>query len=297
MTDFSKLFGIFLISVPLVVLCTDEGLLWYFTSPVIMVFLIFILLITWLLLKKIINVRTKKLIIEKEKLETFIADMFPKNTLDELMTKGKASKVKYDFVTVMFADIHGFTKIAEVMDTEALIDELDKFFSAFDSVVEKYGIEKIKTIGDAYMCAGGIPENDRANPIMIILAGLEMMDYMRRRNSEGIKLWDIKIGIHTGSVIAGVVGQKKLSYDIWGDTVNTANHIESSGEAEKINISGTTYEFVKDFFDCSFRGKIPVKYKGELEMYFVTGIKPELCDSNGIPNHKFWEKVAIYDRD
>jgi len=194
----------------------------------------------------------------------------------------------------MFADIQGFTKIAEDMNLEELVDELDKLFSAFDLVVEKYGIEKIKTIGDAYMCAGGIPEKDKANPIMVVLAGLEMMDYMRKLKEEEIKLWNIKIGIDTGSVIAGVVGQKKLSYDIWGDTVNTANHIESSGKAGKINISETTYKYVKDFFDCSYRGKIPVKYKGELEMYFVDGIKPELCDNNGLPNHKFWEKIKIY---
>ena len=234
-----------------------------------------------------------KLIIEKEKLEALIANVFPKNIADELTTKGKVAKVKYDFVTVMFSDIQGFTKIAEKIDMEVLIDELDKFFSTFDSVVEKYDIEKIKTIGDAYMCAGGIPEKDRINPIMVVLAGLEMMAYMRRLEEEGIKPWDIKIGIHTGSVIAGVVGRKKLSYDIWGDTVNTANHIEWAGEAGKINISKTTYEFVKDFFDCSYMGKAQVKYKGELEIYFVDGIKPELCDDNGVPNHKFWEKINI----
>ena len=232
-----------------------------------------------------------KPVIEKEKLETLIADMFPANILHELITNGKASKVRYDFVTVMFADIHEFTRITETMDTEALIDELDKFFSAFDSVVEKYGIEKIKTIGDAYMCAGGIPEKDMANPVMAVLAGLEMMAYMHRLNEGKMKLWNIKIGMDTGSVVAGVVGQKKLSYDIWGDTVNTANHIESSGEAGKINISRTTYEFVKDFFDCSFRDKIAVKYKGEIGMYLVNGIKPELCDNKGLPNHKFWKKI------
>jgi class 3 adenylate cyclase len=224
---------------------------------------------------------------EKEKLEVLIANMFPKNIVNELMTKGKVAKVKYDFVTVMFADIQGFTKIAEKMDTEVLIDELDKLFSTFDSVVEKYGVEKIKTIGDGYMCAGGIPKKDKANPVLTVLAGLEMMTCMR----EFKEMWNIKIGIHTGSVVAGVVGQKKLSYDIWGDTVNTANHIESSGEAGKINISATTYEFVKDFFDCSYRGKIPIKYKGELNIYFVDGIKPELCDNDGIPKHNFWEKT------
>ena len=137
----------------------------------------------------------------------------------------------------------------------------------------------------------------RTNPVEVILAALEMSAYMNRvkKTSEiqGMKYWDIRIGIHTGTVVAGVVGQKKLSYDIWGDTVNTASRMESSGEAGKINISGTTYEFVKDFFTCEFRGKMPVKYKGELEMYFVTGIIPELCDENGGPNDRFILKIQM----
>ena len=213
------------------------------------------------------------------------------------MEKGKATKIKYNFVTVLFSDIQGFTRIAEEMNPEILIDELDKFFFHFDSVVEKYGIEKIKTIGDAYMCAGGIPEKNRTNPVEVILAALEMKAYMKRLKEtselEGMKFWDIRIGIHTGTVVAGVVGQKKLSYDIWGDTVNTASRMESSGEAGKINISGTTYEFVKEFFTCEYRGKMPVKYKGELEMYFVNGIIPELCDENGGPNRKFIIKMQM----
>ena len=159
------------------------------------------------------------------------------------------------------------------------------------------GLRKIKTIGDAYMCAGGIPEKNRTNPVEVILAALEMKSYMNRLKEtselEGMKFWDIRIGIHTGTVVAGVVGQKKLSYDIWGDTVNTASRMESSGEAGKINISGTTYEFVKEFFTCEYRGKMPVKYKGELEMYFVNGIVPELCDENGGPNRKFIVKMQM----
>jgi hypothetical protein len=152
------------------------------------------------------------------------------------------------------------------------------------------------------MCAGGIPEKNRTNPVEVILAALEMMVYMRKLREtsdfEGMKFWDIRIGIHTGTVVAGVVGQKKLSYDIWGDTVNTASRMESSGEAGKINISGTTYEFVKEFFSCEFRGKMPVKYKGELEMYFVNGIVPELSDENGSPNRKFiikMQKIKLQD--
>ena len=234
---------------------------------------------------------------KKKRSETLLANVLPKNTASEIMEKGKATKIKYNFVTVLFSDIQGFTKIAEEMNPEVLIDELDKFFFYFDSVVEKYGIEKIKTIGDAYMCAGGIPEKNRTNPVEVILAALEMKAYMNKLKEtselEGMKYWDIRIGIHTGTVVAGVVGQKKLSYDIWGDTVNTASRMESSGEAGKINISGTTYEFVKDFFTCEYRGKMPVKYKGELEMYFVNGIIPELCDENGGPNRKFIVKMQM----
>jgi Adenylate cyclase, family 3 (some proteins contain HAMP domain) len=248
-------------------------------------------------LEQIINKRTEDLIIEKEKTEKLLANVLPKNTASEIMEKGKATKIKYNFVTVLFSDIQGFTKIAEETNPEDLIDELDKFFFYFDSVVERLGIEKIKTIGDAYMCAGGIPEKNRTNPVEVILAALEMQVYMANLKEtselEGMKFWDIRIGIHTGTVVAGVVGQKKLSYDIWGDTVNTASRMESSGEAGKINISGTTYEFAKDFFSCEHRGKMPVKYKGELDMYFVNGIISELRDEEGKPNRKFILKMQM----
>lgn len=284
---------------------------WYFSPLAIIFYIVLLLLIIrclydqlnlrfarkLYLLEQIINNRTEDLIIEKEKTEALLANVLPKNTASEIMAKGKATKIKYNFVTVLFSDIQGFTKIAEEMNPEVLIDELDKFFFHFDSVVEKYGIEKIKTIGDAYMCAGGIPEKNRTNPVEVILAALEMKAYMTRLKQtselEGMKYWDIRIGIHTGTVVAGVVGQKKLSYDIWGDTVNIASRMESSGEAGKINISGTTYEFVMDFFNCEFRGKMPVKYKGELEMYFVEGIVPELRDENGGPNRKFIVKMQM----
>ena len=285
--------------------------LWCFSRLAIISYMLLFSLIIWdlydllnlrfarkqYMLEMIINKRTEDLIIEKEKTETLLANVLPKNTADEIMAKGKASKIKYNFVTVLFSDIQGFTKIAEEMNPEILIDELDKFFFYFDSVAEKFGIEKIKTIGDAYMCAGGIPEKNRTNPVEVILAALEMKVYMRKlkESSElaGMKYWDIRIGIHTGTVVAGVVGHKKLSYDIWGDTVNTASRMESSGEAGKINISGTTYEFVKDFFVCEYRGKMPVKYKGELEMYFVEGILPDLCDATGGPNRKFILKMQM----
>jgi len=285
--------------------------LWYFSTLAIILYLCIAALVFWFLynaqnlrfartqhmLEQIINKRTEDLIIEKEKSENLLANVLPKNTASEIMEKGKATKIKYNFVTVLFSDIQGFTKIAEETNPEVLIDELDKFFFYFDSVVERLGIEKIKTIGDAYMCAGGIPEKNRTNPVEVILAALEMQVYMNKlkitSELEGMKFWDIRIGIHTGTVVAGVVGQKKLSYDIWGDTVNTASRMESSGEAGKINISGTTFEFVKDFFICEHRGRMPVKYKGELDMYFVNGIVPGLRDEDGSPNKKFILKMQM----
>jgi adenylate cyclase len=284
---------------------------WYLSLPAKIIYIILFLLLIMAIylflrlrfsrklsrLEKIINKKNEDLMAEKEKTEKLLANVLPKNASDEIMAKGKATKIKYNFVTVLFSDIQGFTRIAEETNPEVLIDELDKFFFYFDSVVEKYGIEKIKTIGDAYMCAGGIPEKNRTNPVEVILAALDMRSYMlnlkQTSELEGMKYWDIRIGIHTGTVVAGVVGQKKLSFDIWGDTVNTASRMESSGEGGKINISGTTYEFVREFFDCEYRGKMPVKYKGELEMYFVKGIKADLCDEKGAPNRKFIVRMQM----
>jgi adenylate cyclase len=284
---------------------------WYF-SPLAWIIYPLILIFTILLLRirthrlymerqrrleNLIAERTEELQHEKEKSDNLLANMLPKGTAEEIMSKGKAAKTKYNFVTVLFSDIQGFTKIAEEMNPEVLIDELDRFFFHFDSVVEKYRIEKIKTIGDAYMCAGGIPERNRTNPVEVVLAALEMRKYMLSMKNNpansAARFWDIRIGIHTGTVIAGVVGHKKLTYDIWGDTVNTASRMESSGEPGKINISGTTFEFVKDYFECEYRGRMPVKYKGDLDMYFVEGIKPELRESDGSPNRKFFSRIEM----
>jgi class 3 adenylate cyclase len=204
---------------------------------------------------------------------------------------------RYDKVTVLFADIQGFTKIAEHLNPETLIDELDRFFIRFDEVAEKNKIEKIKTIGDAYMCAGGLPEKNSTNPIEVVLAALEMQRYMKKTSRGAEKgnkeFWKLRIGIHTGPVISGIIGSKKLSFDIWGDTVNIASRMESSGVAGKINISGVTYQLIKDFFDCEYRGKMPIKYKGETDMYFVKGIKPHLSVNrqDEFPNEEFYTKL------
>ena len=245
-------------------------------------------------LEEIIHERTEALIKEKEKTDNLLANILPKKTADELKSKGKVTSSKFKMVTVLFADIEGFTKIAEHMNPDKLIDELDRFYFHFDSVVEKYNIEKIKTIGDAYMAAGGIPVKNRTNPVEVILAAMEMQHFMKELKDSLADIWDLRIGIHTGSVIAGVVGQKKFSYDIWGDTVNTASRMESSGKIEKINISASTYQLVKEFFQFEFRGKMPVKYKGDIAMYFVDGIKPGLTEKDGItPNNKFLVQIQL----
>ncbi len=241
-----------------------------------------------------IRERMRTVLSEKEKSDRLVADLFPKGTAEELKSKGRAQSKKFEMATVLFSDIQGFTKIAEEMNPEVLIDELDKFFFHFDSVVEKYNIEKIKTIGDAYMAAGGIPVKNSSNPVEVVLAGLEMQYYMKELKKKKADIWDLRIGIHTGPVITGVVGHKKLSFDIWGDTVNTASRMESSGEGGKVNISGTTHALVKDFFICEYRGKLPVKYKGNIDMYFVTGLRPELSvDLRGIPNKRFFTKLQM----
>ena len=193
-------------------------------------------------------------------------------------TKGETKLVskKHENVTVLFADIQGFTKIVEHLNPEQLIDELDKFFFQFDMVVDKYKIEKIKTIGDAYMAAGGIPNKNSANPIEVILSAMEIQRHMMKQKEDHKVFWELRIGIHTGPVISGKLGRSKTNSDIWGDTVNVASRMESSGVAGKINITGKTYEFVKDFFVCEYRGKMPIKYKGEIDMYFVKKIIPML---------------------
>ena len=250
-------------------------------------------------LENIISERTEEIVLQKEKADNLLERVLPKNTAQILKSGEKAEPYHYKMVTVLFSDIQGFTKISEQLDSEHLIDELDTFFLKFDSVVEKHNIEKIKTIGDAYMCAGGIPEKNRTNPVEVILAAFEMQNYMKSLKHEtGIgkkKIWDLRIGIDTGPVVSGVLGRNKITYDIWGGTVNTASRMESSSEPGKINITETTYLLIKDFFICKYRGKMPVKHKGEIDMYFVESFKPELAsDIKGLyPNENFFIQLQL----
>jgi len=250
-------------------------------------------------LNQLIDEKTEEYLNEKEKTESILANILPEKTVKELKDKDKASSVRYKMATVLFSDIQGFTKIAEVMSPDVLVDELDKLFIQFDKIIEKYKIEKIKTIGDAYMCAGGIPQKNRTNPIDVVLAALEMQKFIleqkRKAESEGSTYWGLRIGVHTGPVVAGVIGKKKFTYDIWGDTVNIANRMETAGEGDMVNISEDTYLLINEFFNCEHRGKMPIKYKGEVDMYFVKGLKEEYsADESGmIPNKTLRNKLNL----
>ncbi|MCK4678425.1 MAG: tetratricopeptide repeat protein [Bacteroidales bacterium] len=212
---------------------------------------------------------------ERKKSDDLLLNILPEETATELKEKGTATPRHYDHVSVLFTDFVGFTQVAELMTPQELIEELNKCFLAFDTIIDKHNLEKIKTIGDAYMCAGGIPVPNKTNPVDIVAAGLEIQKFMAKmkveKEANGESYWEIRLGIHTGQVVAGVVGKNKFAYDIWGDAVNIASRMESSGKSGKVNISGETYHLVKQQYQCTYRGKIKAKNKGEVDMYFVEG--------------------------
>ena len=226
--------------------------------------------------KNILILRQKEEIeIEREKSDRLLLNILPTEVAHELKESGRAHPKRYDKVTILFTDFKGFTQIAARLSPEEIVTELDTCFAAFDEIIGRFHLEKIKTIGDAYMVAGGIPIPNDTNPMDVVSAALDMREWMAQWKQEKIDknepVWEIRIGIHTGPLVAGVVGKKKFAYDVWGDTVNMASRLESSGEPGKINISKATYELVKDHFQCDYRGKIYAKNKGDVEMYFVIG--------------------------
>ncbi len=226
-----------------------------------------------------INLRIKraKMAKEKKRSEELLLNILPQETIDELKNKGKTIAKDFDEVTVMFADFKNFTSISENFTAQELVALINLYYSAFDDIISKNRVEKIKTIGDCYMCAGGLPVESKTNAEDTIKAAVEIKDFMSNENKKrqllGLPFFDIRIGCHTGPIVAGIVGIKKYAYDIWGDTVNIASRIESNGEAGRVNISGTSYNLVKNKFRCQYRGKIPVKNKGDIDMYFVEEIK------------------------
>ncbi len=210
---------------------------------------------------------------QKIQIENLILNILPKEIARELQVEGQATPRYYEHVSVLFTDFKGFSSISQGMTPNELVEHLNDYFHAFDDIVGRFGLEKIKTIGDAYMCAGGIPLPNKTHPQDIVKAGLAMQDFINKRKQElaekGEVGWDLRVGIHTGPIVAGVVGKRKYAYDIWGNTVNIASRMESNGEPGKVNISEATYMLVKDQYKCHHRGKIYAKNVGDIDMYFI----------------------------
>lgn len=252
------------------------------------------------LLEVRVKERTKDLEESRKKSDELLLNILPASIADELKENGRAAPRRYDSVSVMFTDFKGFTMVAEKKSPEELINELDYCFNYFDGLVDKYNLEKIKTIGDAYMVAAGIPKENTTHPIETTLAALELQEFMlktaKKKKKGGASFWELRLGIHTGPVVAGVVGKKKFAYDIWGDTVNTAARMESSGVPGKVNISSSTHELIKEYFECTHRGRIAAKNKGEIDMYFVESIKASYSiDGKGLkPNKKLLDLIQEF---
>ncbi len=241
----------------------------------------------------------EKLARENEKLKSINERISPEILKEGIEGEKKEKSLKFNMATVLFADIRGFSKLIGAIDSSEMMDELDEILFEFDAIVSRYKIEKIKTIGDTFMCAGGIPVKNITNPIDVVMAAMEMRNFLEKfeksKRGNNSRIWDLKIGIHTGPVTASATGKKKVNYDIKGDTVNTASRVEAVCENGKILISVMTYELVKEFFDCEYSGKLPVKYKGDLQMYRMKGLKPEFSEKGEgrVPNESFRVKFGL----
>lgn len=222
---------------------------------------------------QILSEKNKTIREEQERSDNLLLNILPTLVADELKRQGRTQARYFDDVGVLFADFVGFSKIAEKLTPQQLVSELDTCFQRFDDIIAKHGLEKIKTIGDAYMCAGGLPDGGGAQLREMVAAAQEMQIWLTQwnqvREKAGLPRFDARIGIHRGPVVAGVVGSKKFAFDIWGDTVNIAARVEQAGEGGRINISGEVFKIIKDAYPCHYRGKIAAKNKGEIDMYFV----------------------------
>lgn len=220
-------------------------------------------------LEGLVTERTSELEHEKEKSDRLLYNILPKEVAEELKEYGTTKPKRFKHATILFTDFKGFTEAASNMPADRLVTELNEIFQKFDEIIDKYGLEKIKTIGDAYMAAGGIPMEDANHALQCVKAAREMLLYIDKRNEKSSHCWEMRVGLHSGDVIAGVVGQRKFTYDLWGETVIVASRMESAGVEGKVNISSTTHDLVKEFYDCEYRGKIIAEGKGKVDMYFV----------------------------
>lgn len=238
---------------------------------------------------------------EKNRTDALLLNILPEVAAHQLKKKGFVRPKKYNQVSVLFADFVNFSSLSvSYSSIEEFLAVLTYYFESYDEITTKRFIEKIKTIGDCYMCVGGVPQINKSHAFDSVLAALEIQKLVEEKakidQAQGNPVWRVRIGIHTGSVMAGVIGKKKLAYDVWGDTVNVASRMESRGEAGKVNVSESTYLAIKDFFKCTYRGKVLAKNIGEINMYFVERILPKYSkDKEGnIPNAAFRKELAKY---
>jgi class 3 adenylate cyclase/HAMP domain-containing protein len=216
---------------------------------------------------------------QRQQSDALLLNILPEQVAAELRLNETVEPKYYEDVTILFTDFVGFTVSTEKLAAEVLVHRLNEYFTAFDEITSRYRVEKLKTIGDSYMCVSGMPERTPSHPVDMVLCAMEMLEAVRSLSSRpGYPNWRVRIGIHTGPVIAGVVGIKKFAFDIWGDSVNYSSRMESSGAPSLINLSERTQSRVKDFFSLEERGKITTKDKRDVDMYFVNGILPELLD-------------------
>jgi adenylate cyclase len=231
---------------------------------------------------------------KQDEVELLMRNVMPASIAHELREHKSVEPRFFPNASILFTDFFGFTKLADSMAPRNLVDTLDQFFSAFDGIVTKHRMERLKTIGDAYMCVAGMPDQNRTHPMDACLAALEMRAFMSRYARDRIKIrlepWEMRVGINTGPVVGGIIGQHKFAYDIWGHAVNIASRMESAGEPGRINVSENTHDFVKHLFDFEERGSVEIKNAGAVPMFFLERIKPELsADPAGTkPNDKFW---------
>jgi len=219
--------------------------------------------------EKELQLRTRELEEEKKNTDTLLKNILPEEIVHEIKTKGSVKPRFYEEVSILFTEFCDFDKITSEVDPNLLLNELNEVFEKFDDIVERYKLEKLKTIADSYMIAAGMPQKMNDHAEMIINAAIEIKDYILKRNKEKKIKLEIRIGIHTGPVVAGIVGMRKFTYDVWGDTVNIASRVTDRCEPQRINISGATHNVVGDKFNCIYRGKLDAKGKGQIDMYFV----------------------------
>lgn len=228
-------------------------------------------------LERTVKDRTYDLQREREKSDSLLLNILPEIIAQELRESGTSEPKHYKKVSVLFTDFKDFSKISEQMSPKELVENLNECFSAFDEIVDRHNMEKIKTVGDSYMCVAGLPEENDTNAIDAVYSAWEMREWVKSWNEKkiarGEKPWGIRIGVHTGELVAGVIGRKKFTYDVWGDVVNVASKLESNSEVGMINVSVVTHELVKSNFQCSYRGEIETKNRGKIEMYFVDELK------------------------